>query len=1328
MPGGVYSATSEPPPLPPAPRQTSMSTAPRLPTVRLPTVIAGVSGESSSPNSVVLDLPPAGKFGFAWPADTVPAPSLPLADRHISLSSSDADSAPSEHEPEAEDNSDAESLKTRRWSTGVGKKGQGEGSEESDFTPPTNRLNLDQNAMDQASSSHLRLSRAFSVPLPSQTGHLKNPRRPQLPTPPGSFTSTSHLSPDMAHFHELSLELADSAQMIIQTLLQLSPPQVFDPSKEQISACALPIPTPSVSALFTVMKSLNYMSAHMATFSTPLPSRSRDLSNQTTHDDSCNSTNSNAQLQAPQTSIHDFDIGETLQSVGDALGGMAAEVGVDLVLYHGEVGMKHIAVKGDDIGICYTLTHVSQCSQYHFLSLSSAQIVRQILATAHRGDCVQIGLFLVAPVVLSPKTGESAIFEVPLDATEPVDAGSIPDPDSPLRCTFQVTHTFAHNIGGISHPRSGPPPVRTKPCLDSQILRRLARHVNATFNFELTDTGPICKLSMTLERGSPAVVDPAIILSENDPIFQAFPDFKLSEEPTLEDLAQFVGTLKGKKVSLYADASGIFAHHLTSYLTSWGLDVSHASSESDAESSPAREAPSAEHPPVANEALGGSSILHTLDEQDSSLPSAPLTPKASNLSPSFILIDDDISVLRERLQKLRAELHHPFQFSRKRPNLAANHRPRSSPQVVRPIGHPPTSSSPMSVVVIIHFTSLGNFKLVKGILQSVLGPGNGATSRLPEVIVIPKPAGPRRVLTALHTAVAKPIVDPFFSPIATSPISPGLYTVASYFHQHLGPKSPMSRPSSSPRSFSYHSMHSPRAAVESTSDSFALPPSPLGLTEGMDYFSEAAEKLGSSPSSGLVIQSPSGHPAGIFFHPPRARSSRPSSHSVSVENGSAYSRGSRRLSDSADRTRTAGGVTFLSLPAPVQQRRSSPSSQVSPDPGRSGTAGPSTAIPGGETPATSHVGTSASARQVTKRPSTIEALRKTASPPSSPRTSPASAKLSSGRWGSSTRRSQTERVTSPSPMRKAKPAEPSIVPPISVLIVEGVPSLYISRSDTEDLADNPINQTLLSTFMRKKQIKYDVAKNGEEAVEKWSSGRFHLILVRRSRPNFARFSHNEQMDIQMPVMDGISATKEIRRLEKLNASQGYPGTPQTEGQRTPSDISNDSRMSTSPFRSSVIIVALTASSLQSDRVAALAAGCNDFLTKPVSLEWLNNKIIEWGSIKALQMFADSRPDFVKSVSVGQTVQAQNVARRLHMPEGRVSPSPSRPLSQPVVSGAISTAVSGSSASGLDDPAPMGNSTPSLIHKSFGSIQEGSNETPEVHHGRSRKISTLHMTQ
>ncbi len=45
------------------------------------------------------------------------------------------------------------------------------------------------------------------------------------------------------------------------------------------------------------------------------------------------------------------------------------------------------------------------------------------------------------------------------------------------------------------------------------------------------------------------------------------------------------------------------------------------------------------------------------------------------------------------------------------------------------------------------------------------------------------------------------------------------------------------------------------------------------------------------------------------------------------------------------------------------------------------------------------------------------------------------------------------------------------------------------------MSDNPINQTILSTFMRKKKINYDCASNGKEAVEKWQKGGFHLILV-----------------------------------------------------------------------------------------------------------------------------------------------------------------------------------------------------------------------------------------
>lgn len=46
-------------------------------------------------------------------------------------------------------------------------------------------------------------------------------------------------------------------------------------------------------------------------------------------------------------------------------------------------------------------------------------------------------------------------------------------------------------------------------------------------------------------------------------------------------------------------------------------------------------------------------------------------------------------------------------------------------------------------------------------------------------------------------------------------------------------------------------------------------------------------------------------------------------------------------------------------------------------------------------------------------------------------------------------------------------------------------------------ADNPINQTILSVFMKKKGITYKVAKDGQQAVDMWKKGNFHLVLVRR---------------------------------------------------------------------------------------------------------------------------------------------------------------------------------------------------------------------------------------
>lgn len=151
--------------------------------------------------------------------------------------------------------------------------------------------------------------------------------------------------------------------------------------------------------------------------------------------------------------------------------------------------------------------------------------------------------------------------------------------------------------------------------------------------------------------------------------------------------------------------------------------------------------------------------------------------------------------------------------------------------------------------------------------------------------------------------------------------------------------------------------------------------------------------------------------------------------------------------------------------------------------------------------------------------------------------------------------------------------------------------------------------------------------NGQIAVNKWRTGGFHLVL----------------MDIQLPIMSGLEATKEIRRLERVNGIGVFSSiTPSTEkGEMASLDAKVDGEeeqdgeseerqkekeeekakdkldMEDSRFKSPVIIVALTASSLQSDRHEALAAGCNDFLTKPVNFVWLERKVKEWGCMQAL---------------------------------------------------------------------------------------------------------------
>jgi osomolarity two-component system response regulator SSK1 len=131
--------------------------------------------------------------------------------------------------------------------------------------------------------------------------------------------------------------------MAIQTLLQVSPPHLLDPAKEQFSACFLSIPTASVSSLLTLMKNLNYMASNI------LPM-----------------VINHAAAESISQAQDEFDIGEMLQAVGDAISGIAALAGVDLVLYHGDVGMKHVKVKGDECGVSCTLSHVGLYFCYFF--------------------------------------------------------------------------------------------------------------------------------------------------------------------------------------------------------------------------------------------------------------------------------------------------------------------------------------------------------------------------------------------------------------------------------------------------------------------------------------------------------------------------------------------------------------------------------------------------------------------------------------------------------------------------------------------------------------------------------------------------------------------------------------------------------------------------------------------------------------------------------------------------------------------------------------------------------------------------------------------------
>ena len=126
-----------------------------------------------------------------------------------------------------------------------------------------------------------------------------------------------------------------------------------------------------------------------------------------------------------------------------------------------------------------------------------------------------------------------------------------------------------------------------------------------------------------------------------------------------------------------------------------------------------------------------------------------------------------------------------------------------------------------------------------------------------------------------------------------------------------------------------------------------------------------------------------------------------------------------------------------------------------------------------------------------------------------------------------------------------------------------VPSLNILF--VEDARENRI---VVKAYLKKTPHRIGVAENGKIGLEKFISGDYDLVL----------------MDMRMPVMDGYTATGEIRKWEGENRKDATP------------------------------IVALTANALMEDRQKCLDAGCTDYLSKPLKKADLLRKIREYSGI------------------------------------------------------------------------------------------------------------------
>ena len=137
--------------------------------------------------------------------------------------------------------------------------------------------------------------------------------------------------------------------------------------------------------------------------------------------------------------------------------------------------------------------------------------------------------------------------------------------------------------------------------------------------------------------------------------------------------------------------------------------------------------------------------------------------------------------------------------------------------------------------------------------------------------------------------------------------------------------------------------------------------------------------------------------------------------------------------------------------------------------------------------------------------------------------------------------------------------------------------------------DNPFNQKVAMQFLKRLGYDADVVENGQEAVYASRQKQYDIIF----------------MDIQMPVMDGLTASKEI----------------------------NDHLGDDAPY-----ICAMTANALQGDRDTCLEAGMSDYITKPVNIQIFRQVLEKIGAYKiddSTEILAEEAPMFQKMSDTGK---------------------------------------------------------------------------------------------